>query len=149
MTTPVADGGALEIKRLIKAPRERVFDAWTTPSDIVKWFGSTECRTLSAHVDLRVGGEYRFRVDSGACGGAMEVSGVYREIERPSRLVYTWSLSNPKLGVSETLVTVDFANVNGATEVRLRHERLPTAEQRDSHNHGWIGSFDKLEKLFS
>ena len=148
MTTPAAHGGALEIKRLIKAPRERVFDAWTTPSDIVKWFGSAECSTLSAHVDLRVGGEYRFRTDNDACG-AMEVSGVYREIERPSRLVYTWSLSNPKLGVSETLVTVDFADVDGATEVRLRHERLPSTEQRDSHNQGWIGSFDKLEKLFS
>src|SRR3954466_2062918 len=93
---PVA---TLRVTRLIKAPRERVFAAWTTPEDIDKWFGPETCKVLSARIDLRVGGEYRFRVNSPSCAEeagkateqVMEVFGIYREIKKPSRLVYTWS----------------------------------------------------------
>jgi len=156
MSTKVAqDTNALRVTRLIKAPRERVFAAWTTPEDITKWFGPGTCRMLSAVVDLRVGGEYRFRVNSPECAengagkgeaaNVMEVCGVYREITRPARLVYTWSWE-PRQDFGESLVTVDFLDKEGFTEVRLTHERLPNAEQRDKHSHGWNGCLDKLEK---
>jgi glutathione S-transferase len=143
-----AENFTVEIKRRIKAPRERVFDAFTIPDQILKWIGPKDCDGLSAKVDLRVGGEYRFRIDTDT-HGEVAASGVFREIKRPSRLVYTWRWSDPRLDVGETLVTVDFVDVNGATDVRFRHEGLPTAEDRDGHNNGWTLSFDKLEKLFS
>src|SRR5580704_703622 len=118
MSTKVAQSLTLEVKRLIKAPREAVFAAWTTPDGILKWFGSDSCRALSAKVDLRVGGEYRIRSHTD-----MEVFGVYREVKRPSRLVYTWSWADPSMSeMGETVVTVEFVDVNGDTEVRLRHE---------------------------
>jgi uncharacterized protein YndB with AHSA1/START domain len=120
MTTQTAESVTLELKRLIKAPRERVFEGWTTPNEIMKWFGPKEgCEVLGADVDLRIDGEYRIRANSERCGGAVEVSGVYREIKRPSRLVYTWGWNDPRLDVGETVVTVDFVDLNGATEVRL------------------------------
>lgn len=146
MKTQTAQNLSLEIKRLIKAPRDRVFAAWTTPQDIQKWFGPGPCRVLSAKVDLRPGGEYRIQAEGGECGNC-EVVGVYREIKRPSRLVYTWQWQGSEMG--ETLVTVDFAEVDGWTEVRLRHEGFPAAEPRDKHNQGWDGCLDKLEKMFS
>ena len=59
---------ALEIKRRIDAPRERVFDAFTVPEQIVKWIGPAERDALSADVDLRVGGEYRFRFNTDTHG---------------------------------------------------------------------------------
>jgi glutathione S-transferase len=143
-----AENFTVEIKRRIKAPRERVFDAFTIPDQILKWIGPKDCDGLSAKVDLRVGGEYRFRIDTDT-HGEVEASGVFREIKRPSRLVYTWRWSDPRLDVGGTLVTVDFVDVNDATDVRFRHEGLPTIEDRDGHNDGWNLSFDKLEKLFS
>jgi uncharacterized protein YndB with AHSA1/START domain len=149
VATKTAENLSLEIKRLIKAPRERVFDAWTSPDEILKWFGPEgTCQPLSAQVDLRVGGEYRIRAISQACGGPTEVSGVYREVQRPSRLVYTWQWNDPPLNFGETLVTVDFVDFNGATEVRLHQEGFPNVEMRDGHNYGWSASFDKLERLF-
>jgi uncharacterized protein YndB with AHSA1/START domain len=96
---------------------------------------------------LRVGGEYRFRIDTDNYG-EVEASGVFHEIKRPSRLVYTWRWSDPRLDVDETLIKVEFVDVNGDTEVRFRHEGLPAVEDRDGHNDGWNRSFDKLVKLF-
>jgi uncharacterized protein YndB with AHSA1/START domain len=149
VATKTAENLSLEIKRLIKAPRERVFDTWTSPDEILEWFGPEgTCQPLSAQVDLRVGGEYRIRAISQACGGPTEVSGVYREVQRPSRLVYTWQWNDPPLNFGETLVTVDFLDLNGATEVRLHQEGFPNVEMRDGHTYGWSASLDKLERLF-
>jgi uncharacterized protein len=148
MSTKVAQTLSLEVKRLIKAPRERVFAAWTTPDGILKWFGPDTCRALSAKVDLRVGGEYRVHAHTEEFGET-EVVGVYREVNRPSRLVYTWNWADsPMNEMGETVVTVDFVDVNGDTEVRLRHEGFPGSEPRDKHNYGWTGCLDKLEKMF-
>jgi uncharacterized protein YndB with AHSA1/START domain/predicted enzyme related to lactoylglutathione lyase len=141
--TTVAQPVTLRVTRLIKAPRERVFAAWTTPDEIMKWFGPKTCRVLSAKVDLRVGGEYYFRVDGKM--GQLDLRGVYREVKPPSRLVYTWNWKgHPEVEFGETLVTVDFVDRDGATEVQITHEGLPNAEQRDNHNHGWNGCLDKL-----
>ena len=150
---PVA---TLRVTRLIKAPRDRVFAAWTNPDDIYKWFGPETCKVLSARIDLRVGGEYRFRVNSPGCAQeagkateqVMEVFGVYREIKKPSRLVYTWTWE-PKDEFGESVVTVDFVDKEGFTEVQLTHDKLPTAESRERHGHGWNGCFDKLERLLA
>jgi uncharacterized protein len=146
MSTKVAQTLTLEVKRLIKAPRERVFAAWTTPDQILKWFGSEECQALSAKMDLRVGGEYQIHTHT------MEVGGVFQEVKRPSRLVYSWnwrSVNAPTSEMGDTIVTVDFIEADGATEVRLRHEGFADTESRDKHNYGWKGCFDKLEKLFA
>jgi predicted enzyme related to lactoylglutathione lyase/uncharacterized protein YndB with AHSA1/START domain len=153
MSTKVAPVATLRVTRLIKAPRERVFTAWTTPEEIMKWFGPGACRVLSAKVDLRVGGEYRIRVNSAECaedGAAveMEVTGVYKEVKRPARLVYSWSWE-PKHEFGDSLVTVDFVDKEGFTEVQITHDRLPTEEHRERHSHGWIGCLDKLEQLFA
>jgi uncharacterized protein YndB with AHSA1/START domain/predicted enzyme related to lactoylglutathione lyase len=142
---PVA---TLRVSRLIKAPRERVFDAWTNPAEIPKWFGPATCSVQSVEMDLRVGGAYHYRVSSEA-RGTMDLHGRYQEIKRPSRLVYTWTWKNmPDLEFGETLVTVDFLDKEGFTEVQITHDRLPTKEQRENHSHGWNGCLDKLENHF-
>ena len=138
----------LEIKRSINAPRERVFDAFTIPEQIVKWIGPAEREALSADVDLRIGGEYRFRINTDTHGD-LEAYGVFREIKRPSRLVYTWRWNDSRVDCGETLITVDFVDASGGTELRFRQERFPTIEDRDGHNDGWNRSFDKLERVFS
>src|SRR6266446_879263 len=143
MKTTVIKPIHLQVSRLIKAPRERVFAAWTTPEDIVKWFGPDTCRVLSAKVDLRVGGEYFFRVKGHM--GELDLRGVYREVKAPARLVFTWSFKgDPQVEFGETIVTVDFVEIDGGTDVQITHEAFPNAEARDSHNYGWNGCFDKL-----
>jgi uncharacterized protein YndB with AHSA1/START domain len=75
------------------------------------------------------------------------VSGVYREVDPPKKVVYTWTWEGGP--VTETLVSVEFIERGAATEVVLRHEGLPSDEERAKHEHGWTGCVDKLEAMFS
>jgi uncharacterized protein YndB with AHSA1/START domain len=72
--------------REFAAPRQLVFDAWTKPELVERWFGRREGWTTKAEIDLRVGGIYRFTLrDAG--GRQIVLRGEYREIKRPERLV--------------------------------------------------------------
>ncbi len=136
----------LNLRRIFKAPREKVFRAWTDPEELKKWWGPEGYVTLSAEVDLRVGGKYRFGMRKLPDGEIFYLTGVYREVRAPERLVYTWRWeAKPEMG--ETLVAVEFREVGGSTEVVLTHEFFPTATARDDHNRGWNGCLDRLAKL--
>jgi uncharacterized protein YndB with AHSA1/START domain len=146
MNTTTEQTAVLEMRHIITAPRERVFAAWTTPEEIQHWFGPATCRVQSARLDLRVGGEYCFDVFSQRIGET-QIRGTYKEIVTPEHLVYTWQCGcDSDLAVEESLVTVDFIDLGPSTEVRLRHELLPNDNVREDHKHGWIGTFEKLEK---
>jgi len=136
----------LRLNRVIAASRERVFAAWTTPDAIKGWFGPASCRVLDVQIDLRVGGEYCFRLSTEQLG-EIKVSGQYQEVTPPAKLVYTWQWAgNPELTRGSSLVSVEFVPVGVSTEIRLTHEQLPSIESRDDHARGWSGTFDKLEK---
>jgi uncharacterized protein YndB with AHSA1/START domain len=77
------------------APRRLVFDAWTKPELLMRWFGGPREWTLtSCEIDLKVGGAYRF-VTTRNDGKAMGWGGIYREIVAPARLVFTEEFDAP------------------------------------------------------
>jgi len=146
MNITTEQSAVLEMRHLVAAPRNRVFAAWTTPEEIQHWFGPESCRVQSARVDLNVGGEYCFEVFSQRMG-EVKIRGAYKEIVVPERLVYTWKCEFDKdLSAEESLVTVDFIDLGSSTEIRLKHEQLPNDDVRQDHEHGWIGTFEKLER---
>ena len=136
---------ALHVARRFDAPRERVFRAFTDPAEIPHWFGHEGESTRVVDLDLREGGGFVFR---GTHQGAeWEVKGSYREVRIPQRLVFTWTEimgGNPP--TAESLVTVEFRDVGGATEVALTHERDVDEKQRSGHQEGWKICFDRIEK---
>jgi uncharacterized protein YndB with AHSA1/START domain len=139
----------LQLRRVIAAPRDRVFKAWTTPEAIKFWFGPEDCRVLQAEVDLRVGGEYSFSLLTPRLG-EIKVSGRYREVTAPAKLIYTWRWEgHSELAVGTSLVTVQFIPSGTETEIHLTHEKLPSTESRDLHGQGWNGTFDNLEKYLT
>ena len=134
----------LRIKKILKAPREKVFQAWTDPEALKTCFSPTDGHsTLSVDVDLAIGGKYSITLRSPE-GKVSRAAGIYREIRPPEKLVFTWSWEGEDLG--ETLVTIDFHDLEGSTEVVLTHEFLPTKEWRDKHYFGWNGCLSSLEK---
>ena len=155
MTTKTTENLTLEIRRLIKAPRERVFEAWTNSEQLKKWFGPEDDFVVPlAKVDLRVGGQYRIQMKS-PDGEFHTAVGTYREVKEPERLVFTWAWekdgSEPDFGEvepTEMLVTLEFHARGEQTELVLRQERFASVESRDRHEHGWNGCLDKLERLF-
>ena len=136
----------LVIQRLIKAPRARVYAAWTTP-ELAQWICPGERRVVYAKVDARVGGEYNIHLEHKE--GDVRFSGQYRTLKAPSQVVLTWTLGDcfPEFAGQESQITVDLAEQKDGTLVTLTHEGLPTEEIRGKHSQGWNGSLDNLEKL--
>jgi glutathione S-transferase len=149
MSTTTTEPITLNLSRLIKAPRERIFKAWTTPSEIVKWLGCDPSETIEAKIDLRVGGKYSIRMNGCDGGGETTVEGVYREIKPPSSLVFTWEPvnSSSEMNGMFTVVTVELVEQKDGTLVQITHVGFPSDEIRDRHNKGWTASLEHLAKL--
>ena len=145
-TTSPSTETALCIKRVFAAPRPRVFDAWTLPDHLKKWFAPSDDYDIPvAELDLRVGGRYRIVMRHIAKDIRHTVIGVYREIRPQERLVYTWSWEDDP-GSGETLVTVEFRDLGNSTEVTIKHEQFASIDARDKHNMGWMGCLGRLVK---
>ncbi len=138
---------SLRLSRVIKADPERVFRAWTEPKELKRWSCPEGDYTVAdVKADLTVGGRYRIQMKTPE-GDLVAAHGVYKEIERPRKLVYTWDWEGESIG--ETLVTVEFNDLGGSTEVVLTHERFPNVEAKTGHEEGWTGCLNKLERLFA
>ena len=99
-------------------------------------------------MDLRAGGTWHTVMRSPE-GKDHIVSGVYREIIPPERLVFTWGWEEDGARGHETLVTIELLEAPGGTRLELTHEVFETEEQRDRHRHGWSGCFDCLEQALA
>lgn len=149
MTTQAAGNTSLEIKRLIDAPRERVYAAWTDPAQLKEWFAPEGVRTRALVADPRVGGTFRWDLTT-PDGEEMTARGDYRELEPGRKIVFTWKWDDDEAWEGHTsIVTVELSDQEGGTELRFRHERLPSEASRDRHNEGWSSLLDALEKFIS
>ena len=141
------DGARLVIRREFRATPEAVFDAWCDPRLLAKWMGPADGWTNPAiEVDLTVGG--RFAITMREPGGAdHRVGGEYLEIDRPSRLVFTWAWAASPDRVSRVMVEIA-AIPKGRSEMILTHDRISDSAVRDQHEKGWNGCLDRLERTF-
>lgn len=119
----------------IRAPADKVFTALTSPEERVKWWGAEgRFKATQAESDLRPGGKWVMR-GVGLGGRAFTVQGVYRKVDRPRLLVFTW-LPSWQDDPIETLVSLAFTEKDGVTTVRLTHSGLATESSRAQHR-GW------------
>ena len=132
---------AVVVRRVIAASAEDLFDAWLDPEALAQWMRPGTIISTVARVDPRVGGAYEITMQGQ--DGAYVTKGVYRVIERPRRLVFTW-VSGPAEN-KETLVTVDFVRVDQRTEVIVTHEQLPESAM-PSHRNGWTSGLEHLDE---
>lgn len=132
------------VKRVIKAGRDELFEAFTDPRIMTRWFYPFEGWRVEVKSSLGVGGSYSivmFEPD----GGTYAHTGEYRDIQPPERLVFTWNSDH----VQGSVVTVTLAEVEGGTEVTITHDLLPTEKMREDHRKGWTGCLNNLDKLFA
>jgi len=135
----------LRLERLIPAPPESLFALWTEPELLVTWWGP-EGYEVSAHaLDVRPGGRWWTTVRR-RDGGSATMSGVYRVVDPPRHLVFTWGFEEDGRRGHETEVALTFEAVPGGTRLVLEQRLFETKESRDTHHGGWSSSFEKLAR---
>jgi uncharacterized protein YndB with AHSA1/START domain len=134
----------VRIERAFDAPAERVFAAWTSEEVMRRWWrvergwGESE-----AEVDLRVGGDVRVVMRDPVKDVEYGGGGTYTEIDPPRRLAFTWLWDGE---TRRTLIEIDFTERDGVTTVSFVHTGLWDEEAVRSHEGGWRGVFDNLER---
>lgn len=135
----------LLIMRTFDAPASLVFSMWSDPEHFKHWMGPETFDCPVVEMDFRVGGAYRAMIRSDAYGENW-FGGVYKEIEPPTRLVFTfiWDSGGSSDGV-ETVITILFREIGGKTEQIFHQSGILNAERRDSQMGGWSSAFNKQE----
>jgi uncharacterized protein YndB with AHSA1/START domain len=140
----VNDDKTLRIERTFQAPVEAVFDAWTSAEVIRRWWQAERgWETTEAEVDPRVGGVVRVVMRDPSKGVDYGGGGTYTELERPTRLAFTWTWDGD---ARRTLIEIDFQERDGITTVRFTHRGLWDEEAVRSHEDGWSGILDSLRR---
>lgn len=138
----------LRQSRRLKAPRERVFRALTEPGQLVRWWGPKGFTVPEHAMDVRVGGAWRTVMRSPE-GNEHIVSGVYREITPPARLVFTWAWETDGPRGHETVVTIELRDAAGETDLELVQEIFESGNARDLHGQGWSSALDCLAEALA
>jgi uncharacterized protein YndB with AHSA1/START domain len=160
-----AADAVVHVSRTYDAPRREVFAAWTEPALLTEWFRPLN-GVCKAELDVRAGGKYRITMDPpDELPGPAAIVGTYLEVEPFERLVFTfaWELPPPEdlhglegldpggledrledLRSLDSRVTVQFHEVEGATEVTITHELIDTQRLRAFHIFGWTTVLEKL-----
>jgi len=147
--TPVDEARVLRLRRTFQARRERVFRAFTDPARLAGWWGPKGMSAPVCELDLRPGGRWltTMRAEDGS---EFTVSGVYREIDPPSRLVFTWAWRQDDGSRGhETLVTLEFLDRGEASELVLTQEDFRDEDARGKHAGGWASALDCLEEALA
>jgi uncharacterized protein YndB with AHSA1/START domain len=149
MTTKISDKLTLQITRFIKAPRDRVYAAWTDPAQLKQWFGPENVQTHDVIAETRVGGKFRWDLTNSE-GERMTCRGEYRELQPGKKIVFTWQWDNDEDWKNQaSVVTIELSDREDGTELRLTHEQLPNEASRDGHARGWNSALNKLENFVS
>jgi uncharacterized protein YndB with AHSA1/START domain len=139
----------LLITHVFNAPRALVFEAWTKPEHMARWAGPHGFTASDGVMDVRPGGRHRACLH--APDGTLHwVSGVYREVVAPERLVFThaWDDDSGKPG-PETLITITFTEQGGKTLMTFKQTGFTSVASRDGHADGWSQAFQRLETLLA
>ncbi|ETW98874.1 MAG: hypothetical protein ETSY1_17095 [Candidatus Entotheonella factor] len=139
MTAPSTEQ-TLRLVRWLPATPEAVFAAWTDAKSLQAWMCPDPVYSTTAELDVRVGGCFRIVMRHGEHETVH--TGVYREVQPPERLVFTWVSTTTQH--QTTLVTVELRPLDDGTELVLTHEGFPDAEAAALHDNGWQSIAAKL-----
>jgi uncharacterized protein YndB with AHSA1/START domain len=142
------DDTQFTITRIFDAPRELVWRAWTESADAAEWWHprGIEIKDGSVAVDVRPGGRYTYTMVNPADGAEYPTTGVYREVDPPRRLVFTWA-SPGEPDDTAPVITVDLRELGADRTEMLFHLRGVAGAPGDENVYdGWDSAFDLLDE---
>jgi uncharacterized protein YndB with AHSA1/START domain len=160
-STSASESPTVRIERWFDFPREAVFDAWTTPAILARWFAPRGCTLSFVRIDVRVGGGFHSCIDNPSFGSCWTVAD-FREVTRPSRITFDWrsadanglavspeSQGHPKDWPAETRVTVTFEEKDGGTRVILEQNVSEAVAKRTGAHPSWLQMLDILDETLA
>jgi uncharacterized protein YndB with AHSA1/START domain len=136
----------LRVQRTFDAPREDVFEAWTSPEVMRRWLAAEhDWGTPYAEVDLRPGGTVTVSMAEAGGEPVHTFRGEYLEVTPPERIVFTVEWQGDDADGVVSTVTVEFQEDSGGTTVVLTHTGLASEQSRDDHEDGWTKCLENLE----
>ena len=132
------------VSKIINASREELFEAFTNPEIMSKWFYPEDDMSAEVTNTFHVGGGYVLKMHS-KNGDIYTHVGEYMEIVAPEKLVFTWNSDF----VQNTIVTVTFSEIESGTEVTVNHNLLPEGEMEENHRKGWGGCLARLQRTMT
>lgn len=141
----------IEISAVFPATPARVYQAWTDPKELKKWFGPKPDTLISVELDVKVGGRWCVVFDQTA-EKTMQLEGEYSKVEADKALTYTWChVTHFADGRQEqtpySQVTVKFIAVEGGTKVELRHQSIESEQSLLNVHAGWHACYTNLFSL--
>jgi uncharacterized protein YndB with AHSA1/START domain len=137
----------LQLTRIVPAPVDEVYRAWTDPEVMVRWWAPPDRTLAHAEIDARPGGSYRLEMVGGD-GGRYVIAGEYVDVDPPHRLSFTWRFEVGGPGPEESHVTVELRPFGEHTELVLTHGGFPDIETAVPYRGGWEQVLPKLVALF-
>jgi uncharacterized protein YndB with AHSA1/START domain len=135
---------SLTIRRTFDASRERVFRAFTDPEELSAWYAPGDMTAQIHTWDATTDGALSISMLDDE--GSHDAEGTFTEVVENERLVHTWTWTHTEEPV-ETVMTVEFHDVDGGTEVVLTHEGHPDAETVEQNAQGWTGVLENLGEV--
>lgn len=137
----------LRLERLIPVDPESLFALWIEPAQLVKWWAPEDCVASVDVLDPKSAGRWRVTMRK-PDGNEVATSGVFRIVDPPHRLSFTWAWEDPGGGRGhETEVTVMFEAAPGGTRLVLVQQRFDTKQARDGHRKGWSDAVDRMATI--
>lgn len=143
-----SDGLSLQMTRVFRAPRGRVFELFADAASLARWWGPRGFGIPEIDFRPRAGATYRIGMRP-PDAAAFHLTGTFHVVEPPSRLSFSFRWEPPSEDDVETLAELSFREIGDATEVHLTHSGFTTDARRTLHRDGWGESFDKLDDLVS
>jgi uncharacterized protein YndB with AHSA1/START domain len=143
-----ADVTTAELRRRFAATPEQVFAAFADAALVARWLRPAPEIGLTVQVfDFRVSGRYRFIYHLPDAGDVI-IGGTFRQIERPSRIAFSWIIEPPDehAGI-DSEVTVVMSPDGAGTDLLIRHEKLSRSDAIARHAEGWRGASELLARL--
>lgn len=133
---------SIEVQKSFPVMSQMIYDAWLDPNSIKVWFSpGMGVKVPNPQLHTYEGGDFQFDMEND--GELYRHEGVYKTLDRPNKIQFTWKSNNTNN--KDTLVTIDIKSIDEKnSELTLKHEDLPSEESADSHKAGWSRILDCL-----
>jgi uncharacterized protein YndB with AHSA1/START domain len=136
--------GSIVVRQTYPVPPGSVFQLWSDPELFRQWWGHGPWTATEVKIDPKVQGAFRYVLHNQEEGKTFTSVGSFKEVVKDKKLVFSWEWLEGQHRGRQTMVTVEFNNVGGSTELVLTHSEHDSTELMEDHRAGWAACLERI-----